>query len=332
MNYCIVCGSEMIKKIHDNYAGYVEGEYYEIFSCLTCESHFIDPFKVDKSLYDIIYSNKNSLGYDRYLKYAEEISLQKDPLQYLSNKESTYYPVYKYLTGKKNLKILEIGCSYGYLTFAMNKAGHNAVGIDISHEAIEFALSHFGNSYQRSDIEDFIKITKEKFDLIVATEVVEHFSNPLLFFDQVKKLLNKNGSILLTTPNKDFTNKKFIWLTDLPPIHVTWLGKKSFIKIAEQKNFNVNFTSFFDYFPSNENRFIKYLRFQKDIIPIHFFSKNGKLIESNNERQLSKVRNIIKWIVHRFTPIRIISNIIFNIFNQEDNTLGVLLSTKYIRI
>ena len=42
---------------------------------------------------------------------------------------------------------------------------------------------------------------KDKFDTIVAGEVIEHISNPTQFLTNCYKLLNKKGKLILTTPN-----------------------------------------------------------------------------------------------------------------------------------
>lgn len=325
MEHCIVCGNKDVKKIHDHYQGYVEEKYYEIFSCNNCKSHFIDPEKIDMKIYSVIYSNDDILGYDRYLKYANEILKENEALKYLSSQESTYYPVYKFLKNKKGLKILELGCSYGYLTFAMSKTENDCYGIDISQKAIDFAKTNYGDYFEATSIEEFVKSCNQKYDLIIATEVVEHLFDISKFLEQIKNLLSQQGQILLTTPNKDYTKKNFVWLTDLPPVHITWLGKKSFSIIGSLKNFNINFITFRDYYPPNENKFIKYLRFQKEIIPKPVFSKDGKALLNSNNFRYPVIRNIIKWFVHKFFPVRFFSNLLFNFFNEDDNTLAVLL-------
>ncbi|NWF90911.1 MAG: methyltransferase domain-containing protein, partial [Ignavibacteriaceae bacterium] len=174
-------------------------------------------------------------------------------------------------------------------------------------------------------IEEFIKSNKQSYDLVIATEVVEHLSNISDFLEETKKILAPSGQILLTTPNKDFTKKDFVWLTDLPPVHVTWLGKKSFLVLGSQKQFEVSFISFRNYYPKNENRFIKYLRFQRDIDPKPVFNDNGIPIIKSEETRFPFLRNIIKWLVHGFPPLRLFSNILFNYLYPDDNTLGVIL-------
>lgn len=331
MKHCIICGSADIEKIHDHYQGYIEEKFYEIFSCNNCKSNFIDPGKIDIKLYSIIYSNNDILGYDRYLKYANEILGENNPLKYLSSQESTYFPIYNFLKNKKGLKILELGCSYGYMTYAMNKAGNDCYGIDISEKAIDFAKLNYGDYYETVSIEEFVKTCNKKYDLIVATEVIEHLIDISKFLEQIKKILSPQGTILLTTPNKDFTKKNFVWLTDLPPVHVTWLGKKSFSTIGELRNFDVEFMNFRDYFPPNENKIIKYLRFQKEIVPQPVFSKDGKVLVTTNNFRYPFIRNIIKWFVHKFPPVRVFSNWLFNLFNEDDNTLAVILKPNLNR-
>lgn len=328
MKNCIICNSQNIKKINDHYQGYIEGDFYEIFACNNCFSHFINPSKIDSNLYSIIYNEENLLGYDRYFKYANEIISQSNPLKYLADQESTYYPVYKYLRGKRNLKILELGCGYGYLTYAMHKESHNSYGIDLSQKSISFAKAKYGKYFENISIENFIQSCSEKFDLIVATEVIEHLFDIPQFFESLKKIIAPEGSILLTTPNKDFVPRKFDWLTDLPPVHITWLGKRSFLVLGDQKKFEIEFISFDDYYSPKENKFIKYLRFQKDIIPSPSFDINRKLLKTANQLDDKTLRKITKWFVHRFSPVRIFSNVVFNLINKEDNTLAVVLKPK----
>ena len=41
------------------------------------------------------------------------------------------------------------------MTFALRKAGFDAIGIDISHVAVENATARFGPFYQQADMKDW---------------------------------------------------------------------------------------------------------------------------------------------------------------------------------
>lgn len=45
------------------------------------------------------------------------------------------------------------------------------------------------------------KNISQKFDMIIAGEVIEHLKSPMNFLEYCKSLLKKNGRLILTTPN-----------------------------------------------------------------------------------------------------------------------------------
>lgn len=136
---CIICNNKNTKLIFSKFPGYIENTYYKIYQCDSCNSQFINTNNINLNIYDKIYSNINFPGYDRYLEFAKKIKLKKDPLHYLASQEEIYFACEFFLKNKPKQKILEIGCGYGYLTYALNKEGHNTTGIDISKKAIQFA-------------------------------------------------------------------------------------------------------------------------------------------------------------------------------------------------
>jgi len=283
---------------------------------------------VNTEIYDIIYSNKKTPGYDRYLKYGKEIKRQITPLKYLSEEESTYYPIYKFLMDKTKLEILEVGCGYGYLTYSLHSLGHNIVGIDISKKAIDFASSHFGNYYEVSNIKNYKP--KKQFDLIIATELIEHLSNPVEFISLCVNLLNSDGKIILTTPN--YYNKISVWRTDSPPVHTVWLSKDSFKYIAKKK-LKCAFVDFTNYLGKNENKLLEFLcmKFISNSLPLPVLNKKGdayqKRVDISNSLVRMFVRNVFRKIIFSY-PVRYICSNITNLFTKEHNTLGVILWKK----
>lgn len=280
--------------------------------------------KVNPKIYDIIYSNDNTPGYDRYLRYAKAVKKQEDPLKYLSKEEPTYYPVYSFLKGKEKLEILEVGCGYGYLTYSLHSAGHNILGIDISKNAIKFAESNFGDYYKVADLKDY-KANK-KFDLIISTEVIEHLTNPVEFIDHCLKLLKPNGKIILTTPSKDYYNKKVIWKTDLPPVHTVWFSRSSFRYIAKQRKLKCDFINFNNYVGRNENTLVDfiYTRLTSYQLPMPVLNKKGKAYQKRVERSNSFFRMVFRKIIF-FAPVRYICAYVTKVITKENCTLSVVL-------
>ena len=109
----------------------------------------------------------------------------------------------------KNFEILDIGCGGGLISEPMARLGGNITGIDASAKNIKVASLH--------SKENNLKITylnkspeqlneKEKFDIILNLEIVEHVDNLDLYLKSCYKLLKKNGLMFTATINRTFTS------------------------------------------------------------------------------------------------------------------------------
>lgn len=111
----------------------------------------------------------------------------------------------------KSKNVLDVGCGTGFFTYCVAKKGGNALGIDYSPTAINFAklnYSHQNLNYKNTDV----KKIKEKFDIIVSHGTLEHMDDPLGMLKFFKQHLNPKGQIIITAPN--WTNPRgYILLT-----------------------------------------------------------------------------------------------------------------------
>ena len=111
-----------------------------------------------------------------------------------------------------NIKILDIGCGGGLLCEPLSRLGAKVVGIDASEKNIKIAKTHARQNNLKIDYycaspEDFNH--KEKFDVILNMEIVEHVEDVNLFLNSCSKLLKKNGIMFIATLNK--TLKSYIF-------------------------------------------------------------------------------------------------------------------------
>ena len=112
----------------------------------------------------------------------------------------------------KNIKILDIGCGGGLLSEPMSRLGAKVTGIDASDKNIKVAKLHSKKSnlqidYFCSSPEKFN--AKDKFDVILNMEIVEHVEDVNFFLKSCSKLLKKNGIMFVATLNK--TLKSYIF-------------------------------------------------------------------------------------------------------------------------
>ncbi len=325
---CKVCGSIDTSIKYEKYPGYVEKTFYDIYACKNCNTNFIVDDESDKSMYEKIYSSSLEIeGYDKYYNQSERIKSSNNPLKYLALESSIYYSVYNFIKNQPKCTVLEVGCGFGYLTYALAKESFDVTGIDISENAIKSAKENFGNHYSNESLKELAN-RNAKYDLIISTEVIEHVDEPTEFFESCVSLLKPNGKIFLTTPNKDFCKTNAIWYTDLPPIHKFWFGKKSFKVLAEKHEMNFQTGSFSGYFPKNDNRLVRYLRFQKEVIQEHVVDVNFKPFPGRKKIEEKGLRGFIKYLLLRFPVSRFFSNLVYNFTIEKDATLAAVFWKK----
>ena len=109
----------------------------------------------------------------------------------------------------KDLEILDIGCGGGLISEPMARLGGNVTGIDAAERNIKIASLHSkeGNlkiKYLNKSPEQLEE--KEKFDIILNLEIVEHVDNLDLYLQSCYNLLKKNGLMFTATINRTLTS------------------------------------------------------------------------------------------------------------------------------
>ena len=112
----------------------------------------------------------------------------------------------------KNLKILDVGCGGGIICEPLARLGARVTGIDFAPNNIIAAKIHSKkNKLKINYINKAIEKSKldEKFDIILMFEVLEHLDNWKKTIKKIKKNLNKNGLIIISTINRNLLSKMF---------------------------------------------------------------------------------------------------------------------------
>lgn len=252
---CPLCGADAALA-YAGLAGYQAPDRFDIYDCATCGAEFSWPMPAVASIYEGIYRNIRKIpGYSRYLSYAENITKQASPLDYLANKEESYWATavtlraLRELSGKQ-LKVLDVGSGMGYLTYALHRDGFNVKGVDVSRKAVEMAESRFGRLFVCSALEDLLDQSKE-FDVVILNQIVEHIADARKLLENAAKIVSPSGRILATTPNRSFSRRGAIWETDLPPVHCWWFSEKSFEYISGRLKCRLEFFDFSDYYSTH---------------------------------------------------------------------------------
>jgi 2-polyprenyl-3-methyl-5-hydroxy-6-metoxy-1,4-benzoquinol methylase len=98
-------------------------------------------------------------------------------------------------------RVLDVGCSTGYLAKRMQEGGSTVVGLDLDDQAAEQARCYC-EAVLVGDVETMeLPFDPESFDAIVAGDFIEHLRNPEAFLARIRPLLRPRGRLVLSTPN-----------------------------------------------------------------------------------------------------------------------------------
>lgn len=120
-------------------------------------------------------------------------------------------------------RILELGCGMGWLSHELSRFGQ-VTAVDLSPEAVNIAQAKYPavHFHAANFLED--PTLTQTYDMVVASEVLEHLTrnDQVRFVRLAHERLERDGYLLLTTPNRPVVARFSIAPQDLQPIE-SWL-------------------------------------------------------------------------------------------------------------
>ncbi len=96
-----------------------------------------------------------------------------------------------------NNKVLDVACGVSILGKVF---GTDVYGIDTNKEAVKAAIKN-GIKATCGDVEKKWAYENGFFDIVIASHIIEHVVNPDHLFLEAKRVLKKNGILIVITPN-----------------------------------------------------------------------------------------------------------------------------------
>jgi 2-polyprenyl-3-methyl-5-hydroxy-6-metoxy-1,4-benzoquinol methylase len=105
------------------------------------------------------------------------------------------------MVGLGEKRVLDVGCSSGYLARPLVERGCTVVGIERDARAAS-AAREVCEDVIVGDVEELeLPFEHQSFDVVLCGDLVEHLRDPEVFLARVKPLLKAKGRLVLTTPN-----------------------------------------------------------------------------------------------------------------------------------
>ena len=99
-------------------------------------------------------------------------------------------------------RVLDLGCGAGAFTQIAADAGAGvAIGIEVAQAAIDRAKAeHPVLEFKLAPIDGPLPLQDASFDLVWASEVIEHVADTAIWLSEVRRVIAPGGRLLLTTP------------------------------------------------------------------------------------------------------------------------------------
>jgi len=189
---CPICNSREAKTLLLKAKNPLDlSEWLHLYRCEACESCFYEPFTPPQ--YETDFGSHSYV--DFYIEQGAGIDFMIRPLVAISK-----------ATQIKSL--LDVGCGFGFaVDFAERMLLCKGVGVEPSRFG-QIGAALLGREIYHAYLEEVQELQDARFDVIMASEVIEHIPKPFEFISLLSTRLNPEGILLLTTPNSSFINEQ----------------------------------------------------------------------------------------------------------------------------
>ncbi len=130
--------------------------------------------------------------------YARIFEIEETLWWYRGRRRICFGLLDRYLGGRNDLDILDVGCGTGYNLTLLSRYGR-AQGVDMSREALEFCRRR-GVEQVTLHEADVLPFPDASFDLVTAFDVLEHIEDDRGALLEFGRVLRPGGYLLIYTP------------------------------------------------------------------------------------------------------------------------------------
>ena len=229
MPTCSFCANDLTVSVLNNIPKY--GNIYSILECVECKIAVTHPFPSEEELTKLY-----SCGNYR-TNTGKRFGVVIEYLVYLS-RVLKRTRINKYI---RPGRILDIGCGRGLFLDVMRNGGWNAIGTELNKETASYARKVYGLEILTGDLIKH-KLDGESLDAININQVLEHLKNPNEILIECRRLLRKDGLLLISVP--DLRSLQFVigkenwFLLDLP-FHLFHFTEEGLVDLLKTHGFEI---------------------------------------------------------------------------------------------
>jgi len=167
--------------------------------------------------------------------------------EYMHNYLSVYNGFAKTVEGElarekqslKGLRVLDVGCFTGEFLVVMRDRGADVYGVDLQEDAVAIANRILENRVFKADLYQG-GYPEQEYDIVTLLGVVEHVLDPVGLIQKAGSLQNKNGLIMIQTPDSSSIIARLLgkrWPPLEPIEHINLFSRKGLIKVLQESGY-----------------------------------------------------------------------------------------------
>lgn len=132
--------------------------------------------------------------------------------------EQDHLERYKFARGFiRDKNVLDIACGVGYGSVeVLEGLAASYTGVDINQSLINYANENYASIRTHFYINNILTFKEDKFDIILCFETIEHIPEYLVALRNLYSLLNTNGTLFISSPNRIVTSPDSSKMSDRP--------------------------------------------------------------------------------------------------------------------
>lgn len=140
-------------------------------------------------------------------------------------------------------RLLEIGSAYGFFLAVAREHFKSVEGIDISADAVGYAVKELGLTATAGDFLDYPLAAPV--DVVCMWDTIEHLQHPHLYIERASANMNRGGVIAITTGDIGSLMARMRgskWRQIHPPTHLHYFSKATLTRLLDRCGFTVRYS------------------------------------------------------------------------------------------
>jgi ubiquinone/menaquinone biosynthesis C-methylase UbiE len=200
----------------------------------------------------------------------ENITFAKYSMYWWSNR---FFAMLARRYGRRGARLLEVGSGMGHLVGQLSHS-FEAYGIDLNHWAVNRSKAAAERASLQTASAQELPYQDGAFNIVIIKHIVEHLPDPAKAINEIGRVVEKGGILILATPNLGSLLKPWkgdTWIGYQDPTHISLKEPEEWLWLIEDAGFE-SICVFSDGFWD-----VPYIRFVPKQIQKLFFGSLGGL-------------------------------------------------------